>query len=111
MGSRTRGNSGVKVPHMMVLSEGFFLGVLSRRGVMVHPSQAQREGAHTRSSECLPRRLPQNWQTPLQTQIDKWTEMECFPSSVPRGILRRCGWSGLLRLGHGGLECQGQERR
>lgn len=101
----------MKAPLMMVLSEGSFLGALSRRGVMVHPiSSSERRCPYKELRVSVPE-APPNWQTPLQTQIDKWTEMERLPSSVPRGILRRCGWSGLLRLGHGGLECQGQERR
>ena len=40
-GPRTRSNSGVKAPHMMVLSEGSFLGVLSPPGLRINSGQVR----------------------------------------------------------------------
>lgn len=40
-GSRPRCNSGVKAPHMMVLSEGSFLGVLSPPGLRINSGQVR----------------------------------------------------------------------
>lgn len=77
---------------------------------MVYPISSSERRCPYKELRVSAPEAPPNWQTPLQIQIDKWTEMERLPSSVPRGILSTCGWSGLLRRGHGGLECQGQER-
>ena len=70
-GSRTRGSSAVKAPLTMVLSEGSFLGALSRSRVMVHPiSSSERRCPYKELRVSAPEASP-NWQTPLQTQTDQ----------------------------------------
>lgn len=100
MGPRTRGNSGVKAPHMMVLSEGFFLGVLSREGgdgAPISSSERRCPYKELRVSAPRPPKLADTSTDTDRQMGQRWSAS----SSVPRGILRRCGWSGLLRLGQG----------
>lgn len=95
----------MKAPHMMVLSEAFPWSSVSE-GVMVHPSQAQRKVPAW--AQCLPRRLPKLADT--STDTDRQMDRDgVLPLLCAQRHLEEVWLVSLLRLGHGGLECQGQE--